>query len=334
MRKTVKKVIFQPVRLAKGVIRKLIYAILDKPLPPPNAEERELVEDLKNVFLGIPAIDSTELPDSEKTWAGHMNRLNDLVLGDDPREFLRWDVIGYTMFVHSPGYIAKELKYLRSRSDWLSRWHGAVQESHVGHPLPYWRYARSSGNLIHQAYHIAQFEEKTGTSIGDVETIFEFGGGYGRMCKLVHDMGFRGRYIIFDLPGFSALQQFYLNSNGLSTHSVETFDPSKPGIVCVSDYESLEELITNTTVGRSAALIATWSLSETPTVFRESILSLTSDFDAFLISSQSHYKEVDNIDFFERWRSTQSDIDWNTWRIAHLGNNFYLMGKRRAALAG
>lgn len=260
-----------------------------------------------------------------------MNRLKALVLSDDPREFLRWDVIGYTMFVHSPGYVARELKYLRSRSDWASRWHAAIQESRVGHPLPYWRYPRSSGNLIHHAYHIAQFEEKTGTRIADMETIFEFGGGYGCMCRLVHEMGFRGRYIIFDLPGFSALQQFYLNSYGLNAHSTESFDSSKDGIVCLSDYESLEGLLNRTTDGRSAALIATWSLSETPTAFRESILSLTSEFEAFLISSQSHYKEVDNIEFFERWRNGRSDIDWSNWRIPHLGNNFYLMGKRKPA---
>ena len=315
----------------KRAIRTLVYSILDKPLAPPTRRERELVEDLRNAFRGIQARDTAGLPDSEKSWAQHMNRLIELVLDHNPREFLRWDVIGYTMYVNSPGYIATELKYLKSQSDWNSRWREAIQESAVGHPLPYWRYPRSSGNLIHHAYHIAQFEEKTGTRIADVETIFEFGGGYGCMCRLVHDMGFRGRYVIFDLPGFSSLQQFYLNSYGLSAHSVESFGSSKHGIVCVSDYELLDGLLDSTTDGRSAALIATWSLSETPTAFRESILSLTSEFDAFLISSQSHYKEVDNIEFFERWRSGRQDIDWSTWQIAHLGKNFYLTGKRKPA---
>ena len=321
-----------PARTVKAVVRKLVYTVLDKPLPPPTTRERELVQELQNTFRGIPVRETAGLSPSEHTWDTHVNRLRELALSDDIREFLRWDVIGYTMFAHNSGWVAKELKYLKSRSDWSSRWRGAITEVHVGHPLPFWRYPRSSGNLIHSAYHIAQFEEKTGTSIGDAETIFEFGGGYGCMCRMVHNMGFRGKYVVFDLPGFSALQQFYLKSIGLRVHSIESFKSTEAGIVCVSDLGSLDSILGENIDTTGATFIATWSLSETPLALRKTLLSRISGFDAFLISSQSQYKEVDNIEFFERWRNSQADIDWRTWRIAHLGKNFYLMGRRRSAV--
>ena len=60
--------------------------------------------------------------------------------------------------------------------------------------------------------HLALFEETTGSKIDTLELIFEFGGGYGSMCRLAHNLGFNQAYIIFDLQPFSALQNYYLSS--------------------------------------------------------------------------------------------------------------------------
>jgi hypothetical protein len=90
-------------------------------------------------------------------------------------------------------------------------------ESPVGNPKPSPDYPGSSGNLIHQAYSLAQLTEIGDCRLENLSQIVEFGGGFGTMCKLVHQLGFKGRYIIFDLPECSALQEYYLNAVGLQT---------------------------------------------------------------------------------------------------------------------
>src|SRR5262249_29537133 len=148
---------------------------------------------------------------------------------------LRWDVIQDTMFVGAASYVAKELTFLKKHPDWASRWRRAIQESPIGHPLRYPFFPASSGNLIHHAFHLAQFEEKTQIQVNNIGFVLEFGGGYGSMCRLLHNLGFHGKYVILDLPFFSLLQSFYLKSLGLPVHSIEDFKTANEGIVCVSE---------------------------------------------------------------------------------------------------
>ena len=308
---------------------KLMIFIHDKPLQPPVAHEIRLIEELRNRVKDLPVPQLQCETESETQWTKNILRLRELILGDDPRRFLRWDVIKKTMFMGYPDYIQTELKYLKTLPDWKSRRRIAVAESTVGHPLPYPFYPHSSGNLIHHAYHIAQFEEKIGKRIDTMNTIFEFGGGYGSMCRLAHHLGFKGKYIIFDFPHFSELQRYYLNSSGINVTDKESFLHSDSGTVCISDIDELFQLIKM--IDRNSAMfIATWSISEAPLDFRESILNLVKEFQFFNIAFQSRFKEIDNFTFFKKWSDSMGDqILWKRWKIDQIkGNNYYLMGKR------
>lgn len=171
-------------------------------------------------------------------------------------------------------------------------------------------------------------EEKTEVRVNSMCFIFEFGGGYGSMCRLFHNLGFNGKYVIFDLPGFSALQQFFLRSVGIKVHSVDSFKTAEGGVVCISDLEILGEILSYVEASNSM-FIATWSISETPINLRDSILPLISQFKAFLIAYQNQFGEVNNLDFFRSWRETQSEIEWHNWQIEHLPPNSYLVGIRK-----
>jgi hypothetical protein len=232
------------------------------------------------------------------------------------------------MFVGNKRYVSTELDFLRNLPDWDDRWREAIIESQVGHPLPYWKYRRSSGNLIHHAYHIAQFEQKTAMCVHNVSFVFEFGGGYGSMCRLFHNLGFQGKYIIFDLPGFVALQNFFLKSIGIRIHSAKSFKTSKSGVVCISDLELLRTVLENHDDFSNSMFVATWSISETPANLRGLILSLLRKFKGFLIAYQDQFGEVNNIGFFRNWINTQNDVKWYNWQIEHLEHNSYLIGKR------
>ena len=76
--------------------------------------------------------------------------------------------------------------------------------------------------------------------------------------------------------------------------------------------------------------IATWSISEAPISIRNSISPLVSQFDEFLITYQHQFQGVNNVVFFENWKSSQRAIEWYEWEIEHIPENRYLVGKRKA----
>lgn len=314
------------------MLRKVIKDMLIQIIPsghliPSLGDEKKYRYDLQENFKKIPVINAEDKLPSEKNWIENMNKLRELVLKENIKKFLRWDIIRNTMFVGYSNYAYIELKYLKSKYEWKKLWRNAIKESSVGHPIPCIFYPFSSCNLIHHAYHIAKFEEKIKCKVKDVDFIFEFGGGYGSMCRLCYNLGFRGRYLIFDLPQFSILQEYYLKSLGFKIKSLDTFSNLESGIICLSDKKSLEKILSELDQKESKLFIATWSLSETPISVREKILPLVSNFQFFLVGFQNNFGEVNNIDFFANWKSIMNKTTWYSWEISHLLGNSYLVGR-------
>lgn len=264
-------------------------------------------------------------------WISNDDRLCQRILTSDPVDFLKWDVIARTMVVGNADFVPEELAFLQALPDWKTRWEKALEESSVGSPDLFPGFPSSSGNLIHLAYHLANYEKKTGIRIPDSPFVLEFGGGYGGMCRLVHKLGFKGKYVIFDLPPLSALQRFFLKMNGIpAEHEVR----SSGAVLCSSDFEQLKDVLAAQPDLGSASFIATWSLSESPVALRRDLLPLVAQFRSFLIAYQGLFGEVDNDAFFKDWSAAMPGVDWSQWKIPHLPNqrykdNYYLMGKKR-----
>ncbi|NOY66522.1 MAG: hypothetical protein GXP13_03820 [Gammaproteobacteria bacterium] len=315
------------------MLRKLFQQILtlfnDKPLGPPSEEDKKLVDEFRVSFAEIALPKLTSNLQSEINWFNNMSRLRELVLTGDPRDFLRWDVIKKTMFVAHSSFIPTELSYLKKRPDWSSRWQHVINESSPGHPLPYAYYPKSSGNLIHQAYHLAVFEEQSGQNFNDVDLVVEFGGGYGSMCRLFNNLGYAGKYIIFDLKPFSLLQTFYLKSLGIPILTLDNFKSSKTGVLLLSEIFHLKEVLNDFDDKKKAMFLATWSISETPLSVRETFLPLIAGFGSYLIAYQDSFGEVDNIDYFNSWKKENPDVSWRYCRIKQLPGSSYLMSGHR-----
>lgn len=257
---------------------------------------------------------------ADDLWIQKRARLRQLLLERDPSDFLRWDVIRTTMVKRGRAPVVHELRHLRRRPDWSARWRPALRESTIGRPRPFHLYPRSSGNLIHQAYHLCRFEEATGLALSTVPLIVEFGGGYGRMCGLLHRLGFSGTYVIFDLPEVSVLQRFFLRHLDipvLDAGAVAAAGGPARGVVTTSEVPELRTLLRSRPPGH-AALIAMWSLSETPVELRAHILAEVSSFDAFLIGYTNRFVDLDNRTLFATWRSTLPNHTWYEFPIPHL----------------
>ena len=293
-----------------------------------------LAEEMKKTVAGIVGA-SRDKASVDGNWLSNDDRLCQRILTSDPVDFLKWDVIARTMVVGNADFVPDELAFLQALPDWKSRWEKALNESSVGSPDLFPGFPSSSGNLIHLAYHLANYEQKNGTKITDSGFVLEFGGGYGGMCRLVHALGFKGKYVIFDLPPLSALQRFFLKMNGLpAVHDHRSPGVTAETVICSSDFGQLKEILSSRTDLDSASFIATWSLSESPVALRRDLLPLVKQFRSFLIAYQGLFGEVDNAAFFRDWSGTMTGVDWHNWKIPHLPNqrykdNYYLMGKNR-----
>ncbi|MBI3633888.1 MAG: hypothetical protein HY226_06415 [Candidatus Vogelbacteria bacterium] len=285
---------------------------------PATVDAKELINELQNDFREFSNVSDTF--QGEKRWLDNIKRLSELVSTEDPRHFLQWDVIKRTMEVGNADFVGTELSFLRNGTDW-NRWQQAIREVSVGDPTLSAIYPASSGNLIHHAYHIAQFEGRTGIDIRSFDYIFEFGGGYGGMYRLIHNLGFEGKYVIFDFPAFAALQRYFIKSIGLKSHTVESFKLDTSGVICVSDFQELKNILSEFLP--NALFIATWSLSECPIDFRLKILSLLDQFRAYLVAYQGRFEGQDNIQFFDSWKKSRQQYDWHNYKIDHIPNDYY-----------
>ena len=292
-----------------------------------NIREKNSIIQLKNEITNINTSDSSKNSDVENKWEKRNQNLSRLILHDNPRYFLKWDVIRSTMFA---AFYREEFLYLKNNSNWKKKWRKAIRESFIGFPERCVEYPISSGNLIHHAYHLAKFEEYSKIDLSeDIDLIFEFGGGYGSMCRLFHDLGFKGKYIMFDLPLFSAIQRYYLSSIEILDNNNEP----KINNIDINIYSKKlilkKELLKIDPKKSNTLFIGTWSLSEVPLGLREDIIKMLAPFSNILIAYQDYYGEFDNINYFKSIQhKLNTNTIWTNFEIKHLPNNYYLFGKK------
>ena len=303
-------------------LKSIALKIVGQRMPSLTKRDELLAQNLRNELKeNMRVVSDMSISD---TWGKFCIELQHQVNSSDPREFLQWPVIRKSMFVSNPRYIRKELDFLKSRDDWKTRWRLGIRESPIGRPRPYPRYLRSSGNLIHHAYSLARFESFSGVKVRDLGLVYEFGGGYGSMARLVWQLGFQGHYVIHDLPPFSALQRFYLESIGWQ--EVEENRGERQWAL-VSTVEHARKVLKGEGARKPKLFIATWSLSESPVSLRKEILENISDFEYMLIAFQEKFECIDNKGYFQDWMKGVSGYDFCISEIEHLNGNWYLFAR-------
>lgn len=265
---------------------------------------------------------------SEDEWMKHAKRVANMIQIDDPRRFLTWNAIKDTMCVGNYMFIVKELKYLKSLPDWETRWKKVLLEDKIGQPTPFFLYPKSSGNIIHHAYVLAMFENMTKKKIKDLKFIFDFGAGYGSVCRLAYRLGFKGKYLMYDIPVFSQIQTFYLENLGKKVLPFQKFLDSSDGICCLSEPKELLVFFKKNKIKpKDALLLGMWSISESPLKTRELVTPHLSSFSNYLFGYQDKFGEVDNNQYFEKVKNNlPKDISWKYKRLYQLPGHNFLCG--------
>lgn len=69
----------------------------------------------------------------------------------------------------------------------------------------------TSHNTVHHLYHLAYYQEKTGIDFRKINTVVEWGGGYGNLAKIFKRLVKKDNtYVIFDVPLLSCIEWLYL----------------------------------------------------------------------------------------------------------------------------
>lgn len=233
-------------------------------------------------------------------WADNQQALRRHLKHDKLENFLRWSTVEKTMFVGDVDFVHREYDQLAAAWKY-TRLVEIIKEPKIGDPKML--YGWTSGNLIHQLYHLKQWLDRSQLDISQLSTIFEFGAGYGATALICRRLGFNGQYYIEDLPELRQIQGYYLyNTVGLDD-------------------------IAWRVPKRCDLFIALHSLGEMPVEDREALLSQVKA-DNYLFASSYEFEGVDNQAWFKALAESRPGLQWEFYLQPFQENCFYLVGVR------
>ncbi len=210
---------------------------------PPERVDQTLSAQLEQNYRSISAIPLNPDELLENQWIKFRQQIREQILIHSPAAFLRRAPLSNILGLGNSAAALGSWRYLRKLTDW-PRYQAVLKEDPVGAPVRFLYMPSSGGNQIHHTSHLAAFENKSGERVESLHLIVEFGGGYGSFCRQVHRLGFRGKYVIFDLPELSGLQRYYLGSLGFPILERDAWiDPTAEGIVLLTDTKDLSAVV-------------------------------------------------------------------------------------------
>ncbi len=173
--------------------------------------------------------------------------------------------------------------------------HYSIIEGDIGSP-------KSNGNLIHHAYSLNQLLKRI--DLRTINSVFEFGGGYGSFIRLLRRMRFDGPIHSYDLPFFIELQKYFLGKSNIEN---------------VTFYSNEIDNIINVDL-----FVGLWSFSEASLLVRAKILGQV-NFKNCLIAYQPKCNGINNMEYFQSFKLKWNHIKFFDYPVPHLKSR-YLIG--------
>jgi len=166
-----------------------------------------------------------------------------------------------------------------------------LTDEQFGCPNFSYLYPQSSTLNIQHVHHIITIRRHLEVDFESLGSIYEFGGGYGNLARLIFKTGFTGGYSIFDFELMGAIQKYYLSRAAATADKVDKFQ-------FISSFDHFGQNLANTGYNKSF-FIATWSMSESPLEIRELLYDkLLQSVKYIYITFQKRWHDVDNLDYF------------------------------------
>lgn len=211
-----------------------------------------IIDRMREFYIGL-----CSGPDGTEMWNNFLYDIKNLILNDDIRNFRNWGPIRQTMNAGNPtsGFSKDHLNLLKLDKDW-ERWEKALKDEFTT-------------SAVNHSYYISKLENFV-KPIDKFDFIFEFGGGFGNMCRTARNLGFSRKYLIFDFPELLTIQKYYLETHNITSDSEIEF---------CCDFDILSGLLKNKT---NALCISTHALEEAPIGVMNRVLNNVKTFSAFL----------------------------------------------------
>lgn len=191
-----------------------------------------------------------------------------------PANFLEIRAIRDTMFVDgSEDWLKTQIAYLRKN---LNNYKNIVKEDLIGGPklLPEPNNSTSHNN-IHHLYHQVYFEKTANIDPSKINSIIEWGGGYGNFAKLwmrrFSKLNPKLSYTIIDSSLFIAIQWLYLSSI-LGKESVNIVTIDNPDII-EGKINLVPLAVLKKTKMSCDLFVSTWGLSESAKEAQDYVVS-------------------------------------------------------------
>jgi hypothetical protein len=303
------------------VIRKFLttfFSFFSIPIGNPKKRELHIIKEVKDLL-------NKKLTSTSQIGATnyYLDRIRKMLLGGDIRKFIRYDVVLNSLFVQNRLYLIKEYKFvIKNIKNYKN-----IYEDKIGFPIPFFLNFKTSGNRIHHLYHILRFKfflKKK--KIKDFDIIFDWGGGYGSMCRLFYKLGFKGTYIIFDFDELHFLQYYYLKTLG---HKINLGNTIKLNHINLINDENVIKKFIKKNQKKNNLFLSCWALSETEKKLRKRFEYVFKSFDYILLGFQEKYFGINNIKYFKNKINIKNKknilIEKNS---NNFENHYYIFSKR------
>lgn len=300
-------------------LRRMAAKLLGDYPPPRLQHTRELQAELESA-LARQAVTGE--------WAGLAADITRALEAGGADGFLRLPPVAKTVHPRIRGRSRDYLRYLFASKRFSAELQRALTESPVGRPLVNPHYPLSSPLLVQHGYHLVRLLEATGLELAAVRLVVDFGAGYGSFFRLLRNLGYRERYLIWDLPVMCALQRFYLRNVFPTGPGGQP--PANLEWVVSGDPAASAAIARQCTEHQPSLFIATWSLSETPLEVRERIAPALAGFSHILCAYQRAFGEHDNVQYFQALEKSLPAFEWQHAECPVYRGNFYLIGRRAA----
>tara|TARA_Y100000816_G_scaffold292518_1_gene288250 strand:+ start:3575 stop:4519 length:945 start_codon:yes stop_codon:yes gene_type:complete len=211
---------------------------------------------------------------------------------ENPETFLRCECISAT--IH-PNEQEKSNKLLDEMlKDSYSRKHilPYLSETPFGDPYLLEKFRFASPMTIQHAYYIFLIRKYFNIFLptSNINSIIDFGGGYGNFCKLIHQFGYRGVYNIVDFDILHRIQKKYISHN-LNDLTYPNLNIKYVNLLSELDFPPHD---------LNSIFIASYSLSETEKSVRDVFESNLQKFNYIFIVYQRHvgFHNIDNFAYF------------------------------------
>ena len=234
---------------------------------------------------------------------------------NSPDDFLRHQTIARTVHPNCQGLAAEYYREMLHDSFFNTKLLKGMNDSSIGNPQKFNGKPSCSPLSVQHTYHLNLMYNKMNVFIPDnkITHVVEIGGGYGNLCRLIHEYGYNGKYTIIDFPEIGKIQKDFLHK-----HSIDSVEFSE------LDMEQIKPSEEDVSI-----LIATFSINEMPMETREMIEPYYKDYDYLFFAHNTSFDGINNMEYFNDLKDSLESVFYVEYVKDKYKNSWFMMCQGR-----